>query len=365
MRKYDPSLPQKIRDKQFTAAHENGMMVLYKAIPDLDGRNVLDPRLREIILMKKKMFSANAKAGWTLSSERIRPDKVTFDLTTTDVEVIERLIPVGDHLIDIYICRPAQAQPGQPVMIYLHGGGFTAGDMRLYANQMKLIAEKSGAVVVFPEYRLAPECPFPGPIEDAWGATLWVHSHAGEFGGDPEKIVLAGDSAGGSLIASCTLQDAQGIVKKVVALYPGWDMRDYRGITDYIWSYDAYDVAEEDKELAYSRIDRIKNSTDNGEHSSGSLYLQGRTTPDNPLVCLAAAGDEQLKRFPETVVIAAQYDYLTVSSDYVAGRLHTLGVPVRLIHYLGCDHGFLDMLGTIVQSEELCWTLADELAALR
>ena len=57
-------------------------------------------------------------------------------------------LPVLLALIDIYIYRPVDAKPGRPVLVYLHGGGFTAGDMRLYANQMKLIAEKSGAVVV-------------------------------------------------------------------------------------------------------------------------------------------------------------------------------------------------------------------------
>ncbi len=366
-RKYDPTLPGKIREKQFTSTHKNGMMVLNKAIPDADGGNVLDPRLREIIAMKRKMFSSRAKAGWTLSGERYRPDKVTYDLTTADITVDERLIPVGDHLIDIYIYRPVDAKPGRPVLVYLHGGGFTAGDMRLYANQMKLIAEKSGAVVVFPEYRLAPECPFPGPIEDCWGAVQWVHAHAEEIGAHPEKVVLAGDSAGGSLSAACVLQDSAGIVKKLIGIYPGWDTRNYHDIpaSEYTWSYEAYDVCEEDREGAYSRIDRIKSGMEKSESSSNHLYLQGRTTTSDPLVSLACAGDEQLRKFPETLVITAQYDYLTVGADHVAKRLHDLGVPVRLVRYLGTDHGFLDMLGTIVQSEELCWTLADELAGLK
>ena len=220
----------------------------------------------------------------------------------------------------------SDAKPGQPVLVYLHGGGFTAGDMRLYANQMKLIAEKSGAVVVFPEYRLAPECPFPGPIEDAWGAIQWVHAHAAEIGADPEKIVLAGDSAGGGLSASCVLQDSEGIVKKLIGIYPGWDMRNYHDIpaSEYTWSYEEYDVCEADREAAYSRIDRIKSGVEKGDTSS-NLYLQGRTTPDDPRVNLACAGDEQLKKFPETLVIAAQYDYLTVGVDHVAKRLSDLG----------------------------------------
>lgn len=155
-------------------------------------------------------------------------------------------------------------------------------------------------------------------------------------------------------------------MKKLIGIYPGWDMRNYHDIpaSEYTWSYEEYDVCEADREAAYSRIDRIKSGVEKGDTSS-NLYLQGRTTPDDPRVNLACAGDEQLKKFPETLVIAAQYDYLTVGVDHVAKRLSDLGVPVRLIHYLGTDHGFLDMLGTIVQSEELCWTLADELTAMK
>lgn len=103
---------------------------------------------------------------------------------------------------------------------------------------------------------------------------------------------------------------------------------------------------------------------DKDPDSSNSLYLQGHTTSHDPLVSAIFATDEQLKKFPETVIVAAEYDYLRVGSDYAAKRLASLGVPVRSIRYCGCDHGFLDMLGTIVQSEELCLTIAAELKAL-
>lgn len=149
-----------------------------------------------------------------------------------------------------------------------------------------------------------------------------------------------------------------------MGIYPSWDGSDYHEQTAYTWSYDAYEVADEDKKLAYSRIDRIKSSVDKDPDSSNSLYLQGHTTSHDPLVSAVFATDEQLKKFPETVIVAAEYDYLRVGSDYAAKRLASLGVPVRSIRYCGCDHGFLDMLGTIVQSEELCLTIAAELKAL-
>lgn len=363
MRKYDRTLVSAIREKQYTRSVD-GVDILFKPVPDADRDHVLDPRLLQVIEEKKRMFSTRAKGGWKLSNERYRPDKVTYDITETEVDCDERLIPIGDHKIDIYIYKAASAKPGCPVLVYLHGGGFTAGDIHLFGCQMKFIAEQSGAVVIFPEYRLAPECPFPGPIEDAWGTVQWVHEHAAELGADPNKLMVAGDSAGGALTNCCALQDEKGIIRKIMGIYPAWDLSDYHTQTAYTWSYDAYEIVEDQKEAAYGRIDRIKSGVDKDPSSSNNLYLQGRTTPDDPLVSAIFASDEQLRRFPETVIVAAEYDYLRVGSDYAAKRLKSLGVNVRSIRYCGCDHGFLDMIGTIVQSEELCLTIADELKAL-
>ena len=312
MRLYDKALVAKIHANQFTK-EVDGIPVLFKPVPDAEPAH-LDPRLREIIIKKGTMFANRAKAGWTLSSERYRPDKVTYDLIETPVDCTEQLIPIGGHKIDIYIYRTANIQPNAPVLVYLHGGGFTAGDIHLFGKQMQYIAEQSGAVVVFPEYRLAPENPFPAPVEDAWGAVQWVHAHAAELGADPAKLMVAGDSAGGSLTNACVLQDEKGIIRKIMGIYPSWDGSDYHEQTAYTWSYDAYEVADEDKKLAYSRIDRIKSGVDKDPDSSNSLYLQGHTTSHDPLVSAVFATDEQLKKFPETVIVAAEYDYLRVAA---------------------------------------------------
>lgn len=362
-RLYDPNLVEKMQEQQYTLT-VNGVEVLCKLPPE-GIRAHLDPRLKEVIAYKKKMFSERSATGWCLSNERYRPDKVTYDLTTAPVTCEERLISVkGDHKIDVYVFRAESARPGCPVLVYLHGGGFTAGDIGLFGCQMKYIAEQSGALVVFPEYRLAPECPYPGPVEDAWATVEWACSHAAEYGADPEKLMVAGDSAGGSLCNACALLDEAGRIRKLVEIYPAWDMSDYRNQTDYSWSYDCYEIAEEERELAYSRIDRIKKGAEHNDCPEEHLYLQGRTGFRDPLVSAIFAEDGQLARFPETVIVSAEYDYLRVGSDYAAGRLKQLGVPVRSIRYCGCDHGFLDMIGTIVQSEELCRTVAQELKLL-
>ena len=103
-----------------------------------------------VIRMKRKMFAQRATGGYRLSQERYRPDKVTEDLCQTEIDVQERLIDISTIIkIDLYLYRRHDDSSRQPVLIYLHGGGMTAGDMRLFANQMRLIAELAHAVVVF------------------------------------------------------------------------------------------------------------------------------------------------------------------------------------------------------------------------
>ena len=100
----------------------DGIPVLFKPVPDAEPAH-LDPRLREIIIKKGTMFANRAKAGWTLSSERYRPDKVTYDLIETPVDCTEQLIPIGGHKIDIYICQhPAQRTgAGVSARRWIHG----------------------------------------------------------------------------------------------------------------------------------------------------------------------------------------------------------------------------------------------------
>lgn len=289
---------------------------------------------------------------------------MTYDLNTEQIKVEERLIEVGNtHRIDVFTYRAASAPAaGAPLYVFLHGGGFTAGTERIYHNQMRFIAEKAHAVVVFPDYRLAPEAPFPAGIEDCVATIAWAHDYAAELGADPEKIMVGGDSAGGALTCACILEDKEHYIKRAYLLFPSCDSRDYRTLTDYTWSFDSYPVVDEDKELAYSRIDRIRNAMHDTAESS--IYIQGKTTLDDPLVSANCASDEQLSAFPPITVASCEYDFLRVGSEHFARRLAHLGKEVRPVRYCGCDHGFLDLFGTEPQAEEVCLDMADEVARL-
>lgn len=360
MRDYDVSLIEKIREKQYFK-NVDGLNVLIKRVPDDDRDNVLDPRVRRIAEKKKKRISG-LKKGYSLASERFRPDKICYDLTATEISVEERLIPVANHMIDIFIYRPRETEGKLPLVIFYHGGGFTAGDMKLYVNQMKLICELSKAVVIFPEYRLAPENPFPAQIVDAEGTISWALKNADYLNIDPEKLMICGDSAGGSIVNSVIIRDTEKHVKKAFEIYPGVDSTTLEHLELYQWSYDMYPVIEEQKELAFSRIDKIRKVSHGSEKDS--LYLQGRTRYNNPEVSIVYATDDQLKQLPPIVIAYSEYDFLRVSDEYFARRLTGVNHDVKAIMYCGCDHGFLDCLGLVPQAEELCHVIAEEVSTL-
>ncbi|WP_046733542.1 alpha/beta hydrolase [Streptomyces humi] len=124
-------------------------------------------------------------------------------------EVTDRTVPgpVGAPEISLLICRPvAPRTPGPlPVIYHVHGGGMVIGDNRVGVDVPLAWADELGAVVVSVEYRLAPEHPHPAPVEDVYAGLLWTAEHAPEFGGDPDRIVIAGASAGGGLTAALAL----------------------------------------------------------------------------------------------------------------------------------------------------------------
>lgn len=124
-------------------------------------------------------------------------------------EVEDRAVPgpVGAPEISLLICRPASpvdAGP-RPVIYHVHGGGMIIGNNRVGVDAPLAWAKELDAVVVSVEYRLAPEHPHPAPVEDVYAGLEWTAAHAGEFGGDAGRVVVAGASAGGGLSAALAL----------------------------------------------------------------------------------------------------------------------------------------------------------------
>ncbi|MCH5671492.1 alpha/beta hydrolase [Streptomyces gilvus] len=122
-------------------------------------------------------------------------------------QVEERLVPgpQGEPDISLLICRPTGSEGPRPVFYYTHGGGMMLGDNRTGVETALDWAQELDAVVVSVEYRLAPEHPYPAPVEDVYAGLSWVAENAKEIGADPERIIIAGTSAGGGLTAALAL----------------------------------------------------------------------------------------------------------------------------------------------------------------
>ena len=114
------------------------------------------------------------------------------------VEDIHLPGPGGEIPARLY--RP-NAQGPLPVLVYFHGGGWVVGSLNSHDGVTRFLANHARCVVISVDYRLAPEHRFPAAVEDAWAATAWVHEHAGEIGGDANRLAVGGDSSGGDLAA--------------------------------------------------------------------------------------------------------------------------------------------------------------------
>ncbi|WP_369032668.1 alpha/beta hydrolase [Streptomyces adonidis] len=133
-----------------------------------------------------------------------------LDLTVGGAfEVEDRVVPGPENAPDIslLICRPTApaTEIPLPVIYHVHGGGMVIGNNRVGVDAALRWAKELDAVVVSVEYRLAPEHPHPAPIDDVYAGLLWTADHAAEFGADPDRIVIAGASAGGGLTAALAL----------------------------------------------------------------------------------------------------------------------------------------------------------------
>ena len=125
---------------------------------------------------------------------------------TTGLQIEDRQVPgsAGDPAVTVRIYRPTERL--SPTAVYnVHGGGFIAGDLETEHALAVRLAQELGVVVVAVDYRLAPETPFPGPLEDVYAGLVWTAQHADELGIDPQRIAIHGASAGGGLCAALAL----------------------------------------------------------------------------------------------------------------------------------------------------------------
>ncbi len=238
-------------------------------------------------------------------------------------------IPLPGRTLEARLYVPEGATGTPPLTLYLHGGGWVVGTLDTHDATVRALARASGSAMLSLAYRLAPEHPYPAPVEDCFAALSWAAAHGPSLGVDATRLAVAGDSAGANLAAACAIlaRDRGGpVLRHQLLLYP---------------------VADRDYSLASYR-----------ENGGGEYFLStammdwfwrhylGDTAPQDAPLALLARRDDLAGLAPATVIVA-EYDPLRDEGLALARKLSVAGVAVSAEVAPGMIHGFCSMFEAV------------------
>jgi len=246
--------------------------------------------------------------------------------------VEDRTIPGPAGEIPVRVYRPSD-DPALPVLVWFHGGGWTIGSLETHDNTCRSLANAVGCIMVSVDYRLAPEHKFPAAVDDAFAATQWVAEHAAGLGGDPKRIAVGGDSAGGNLAAVVSLlaRDAGGPeLAFELLVYP---------VTDHEFESASMQENATGYFLELESMRWFYNQYLHDERDGADWRFSPARATD-------------LSGLPPAFVITAEFDPLRDQGEAYARRLEEAGCAVEARRYDGVFHGFFGMRELIDPAQE-------------
>lgn len=277
------------------------------------------------------LLDGMAQAGGPVLSEMSAPEAramfknmTVFDQPEEVTRVDDRLVPGADNDVPVRVYTPHDAVGGDAgLLLWLHGGGWVIGDLDTADATARALANRSGAVVVSVDYRLAPEHRAPAALEDALAALTWSVENAELLGVDASRVAVGGDSAGGNVAAVLCQRVRDGFGPYIdfqLLIYP---------VVDCTLSHPSI---EENAEGYFLTKDAMVWFTG---------HYVGELDPKDPSVSPLHA--DTLAGLPPALVITAQYDPLRDEGEAYATALRDAGVPVEAVRYDGQIHGFMGM----------------------
>ncbi|OYT88636.1 MAG: alpha/beta hydrolase [Burkholderiales bacterium PBB6] len=278
------------------------------------------------------MSVAEARQAYTLAAE-------ILDLPRAPLARVEDVrVPVADGtLLPARLYAPSTDK--LPVLLYLHGGGFTIGNLETHDSLCRQLALRSGAAVLALDYRLAPEHRFPVAVEDAWAALQWLASTgADELSLDGTRLAVGGDSAGGTLAAVCALlaRDAGLKLAMQLLITPG---------TTAHADTESHEAFANGFLLDKASISWFFNQ-----------YIDGQDRSDWRFAPLLAP---EVDNVAPACLLLAECDPLVDEGLAYGDRLRLAGVPVTLELYRGMTHDFIK-LGRVLKEAEAAQQVAGD-----
>jgi acetyl esterase len=224
----------------------------------------------------------------------------------------------------VRVVRPVGVSGPLPMVVYYHGGGWVLGDFDTHARMVADLAIASGSAIIFVEYALAPETPFPVPLEQCYRALIWAAAQAATLGLDQDCISIAGDSAGGNLAAAVALLSARRggpQIRLQALLYP---------VTDCDFSTASYRDFESGLNLDMAAMRWF------WDH-----YISDLAQRMQPLASPLRAPLEEMRNQPPALIITAECDVLRDEGEAFARKLAQAEVPVTAVRFAGVLHGFM------------------------
>lgn len=307
----------------------------------MDTRHLVDPELLPLIdnLPAIDMNAESLPAMRAMFAAQISEQKLP-DLAVRCTEV---KIPSGEEsrTIRCLMIQPESSAPSSAAILHFHGGGHVLGAPEMNQPELMHWAAELGCLVLSVDYRLAPETPFPGPMDDAYAALRWLNEQAESLGIDPARIAVAGASAGGAM-AACLCLMAR-------------DRHEY-GIAFQLLEAPRLDDKIQQQYGANPFTGEFVWTREASNFCWNAYLLDGSTSP-----YASAARAKDLSNLPPAFIGVGALDLFVDECLEYGTRLIRSGISTELIVYPGCFHGF-QMAGETAITRR---SQADSLLALR
>jgi acetyl esterase len=301
----------------------------------------LDPQVAALVAAMVKAGKPAISAGSPRDARELtRASRPALGPGPDLAQVRELQIPTRGGSIGARLLLPSKKVEG--LVVYLHGGGWVVGELDDYDAMARTLAKRSNCAFLLPDYRLAPEHPFPAGLEDAEDAILWASQRVEELAGATVPLLVGGDSAGGNLATIAVRDLGRRVpVAAQVLIYPVTDSDTQNA--SYLSQSEGMQLTRRDMEWFF------------GHYAPAERHAHPRISP---------LRHEALGGLPPTVVITAECDVLRDEGEAYAQRLSAAGVAVTARRVDGLPHGFIRLHNLVNAADAALTAIAADIARL-